>query len=92
MLSVNCCSLWLSKRSLSFLQLTPGLYEFKVIVGGQSSHGEGYVNVTVKPGMYFPALTVSLLLPLQESQRERFDFRVFLIPILFFVIYLLGNS
>ncbi|XP_054546898.1 dyslexia-associated protein KIAA0319-like protein homolog isoform X3 [Talpa occidentalis] len=30
-------------------KLTPGLYEFKVIVDGQNSHGEGYVNVTVKP-------------------------------------------
>ncbi|KAM4807305.1 dyslexia-associated protein KIAA0319-like protein homolog [Urocitellus parryii] len=30
-------------------KLTPGLYEFKVIVDGQNAHGEGYVNVTVKP-------------------------------------------
>ncbi|XP_039706874.1 dyslexia-associated protein KIAA0319-like protein homolog isoform X1 [Pteropus medius] len=36
-------------RILKLSKLTPGLYEFKVIVGGQSSHGEGYVNVTVKP-------------------------------------------
>ncbi|KAI6056410.1 dyslexia-associated protein KIAA0319-like protein homolog [Marmota monax] len=30
-------------------KLTPGLYEFRVIVDGQNAHGEGYVNVTVKP-------------------------------------------
>ncbi|XP_072628087.1 dyslexia-associated protein KIAA0319-like protein homolog isoform X1 [Canis lupus baileyi] len=34
---------------LKLSKLTPGLYEFKVIVDGQNSHGEGYVNVTVKP-------------------------------------------
>ncbi|KAM8790030.1 dyslexia-associated protein KIAA0319-like protein homolog isoform 1-T5 [Rhynchonycteris naso] len=34
---------------LKLSQLTPGLYEFKVIVAGQNSHGEGYVNVTVLP-------------------------------------------
>lgn len=34
------------------MQLTQGLYEFKVIVDGQNSHGEGCVNVTVKPGMF----------------------------------------
>ncbi|XP_066125797.1 dyslexia-associated protein KIAA0319-like protein homolog isoform X1 [Saccopteryx bilineata] len=34
---------------LKLSKLTPGLYEFKVIVAGQNSHGEGYVNVTVKP-------------------------------------------
>lgn len=27
-----------------------GLYEFEVIVDGDGAHGEGYVNVTVKPG------------------------------------------
>lgn len=32
-------------------QLTLGLYEFKVIVNGDNAHGEGMVNVTVKPGM-----------------------------------------
>lgn len=57
------------KDLLSLLQLTPGLYEFKVIVDGQNAHGEGYVNVTVKPGMSFPALAESPLLPLQDSQR-----------------------
>lgn len=60
MLSVIAALRGCLKDLLSFLQLTPGLYEFKVIVGGQSSHGEGYVNVTVKPGMCFPALTVSV--------------------------------
>ncbi|KAM6219406.1 dyslexia-associated protein KIAA0319-like protein homolog isoform 1-T2 [Rhynchocyon petersi] len=34
---------------LKLSKLTPGLYEFKVIVKGQNSYGEGYVNVTVKP-------------------------------------------
>ncbi|XP_033278051.1 dyslexia-associated protein KIAA0319-like protein homolog isoform X2 [Orcinus orca] len=34
---------------LKLSKLTPGLYEFKVIVDGQNAHGEGYVNVTVKP-------------------------------------------
>nr|XP_010958214.1 dyslexia-associated protein KIAA0319-like protein homolog isoform X1 [Camelus bactrianus]XP_010958215.1 dyslexia-associated protein KIAA0319-like protein homolog isoform X1 [Camelus bactrianus]XP_010958216.1 dyslexia-associated protein KIAA0319-like protein homolog isoform X1 [Camelus bactrianus]XP_045376305.1 dyslexia-associated protein KIAA0319-like protein homolog isoform X1 [Camelus bactrianus] len=34
---------------LKLSKLTPGLYEFKVIVDGQNTHGEGYVNVTVKP-------------------------------------------
>lgn len=31
-------------------QLTVGLYEFKVTVDGEGAQGEGYVNVTVKPG------------------------------------------
>ncbi|XP_036767829.1 dyslexia-associated protein KIAA0319-like protein homolog isoform X2 [Manis pentadactyla] len=34
---------------LKLSKLTPGLYEFKVSVGGQNAHGEGYVNVTVQP-------------------------------------------
>ncbi|XP_074073612.1 dyslexia-associated protein KIAA0319-like protein homolog [Macrotis lagotis] len=34
---------------LKLSKLTPGLYEFKVVVQGQNSHGEGYVNVTVNP-------------------------------------------
>ncbi|XP_048206824.1 dyslexia-associated protein KIAA0319-like protein homolog [Perognathus longimembris pacificus] len=36
-------------KVLKLSKLTPGLYEFKVIVDGQNAHGEGYVNVTVKP-------------------------------------------
>ncbi|XP_052492869.1 dyslexia-associated protein KIAA0319-like protein homolog isoform X2 [Budorcas taxicolor] len=36
-------------NSTGSAELTPGLYEFKVIVDGQNAHGEGYVNVTVKP-------------------------------------------
>lgn len=36
-------------KILKLSKLTPGLYEFKVIVDGQNSHGEGCVNVTVKP-------------------------------------------
>uniref|UniRef100_H0VC57 KIAA0319 like n=1 Tax=Cavia porcellus TaxID=10141 RepID=H0VC57_CAVPO len=34
---------------LKLSKLTPGLYEFKVIVDGHNAHGEGHVNVTVKP-------------------------------------------
>ncbi|XP_075709476.1 dyslexia-associated protein KIAA0319-like protein homolog [Rhinoderma darwinii] len=39
------------KRSPShkLSKLTAGLYEFKVIVDGENAHGEGFVNVTVKP-------------------------------------------
>lgn len=37
-------------------QLTVGLYEFEVIVDGEGAHGEGYVNVTVKPGDCFYCL------------------------------------
>lgn len=29
-----------------------GLYEFEVVVDGDGAHGEGYVNVTVKPGNF----------------------------------------
>ncbi|KAG8588454.1 hypothetical protein GDO81_005983 [Engystomops pustulosus] len=36
-------------QSLKLSKLTAGLYEFKVIVDGENSHGEGFVNVTVKP-------------------------------------------
>ncbi|MEQ2160773.1 hypothetical protein GOODEAATRI_002840 [Goodea atripinnis] len=31
-------------------QLTVGLYEFEVTVDGEGAHGQGYVNVTVRPG------------------------------------------
>ncbi|KAG9355595.1 hypothetical protein JZ751_000433 [Albula glossodonta] len=34
---------------LWYLKLTVGLYEFEVLVDGEGAHGEGYVNVTVKP-------------------------------------------
>ncbi|XP_060113565.1 dyslexia-associated protein KIAA0319-like protein homolog isoform X2 [Heteronotia binoei] len=34
---------------LKLSKLTVGLYEFKVIVEGDNAHGEGRVNVTVKP-------------------------------------------
>lgn len=36
-------------QSLKLSKLTAGLYEFKVIVEGENAHGEGFVNVTVKP-------------------------------------------
>ncbi|KAK3531948.1 hypothetical protein QTP86_001831 [Hemibagrus guttatus] len=35
--------------TLKLSKLTVGLYEFEVIVNGDGAHGEGYVNVTVKP-------------------------------------------
>ncbi|XP_058234032.1 dyslexia-associated protein KIAA0319-like protein isoform X1 [Hemibagrus wyckioides] len=35
--------------TLKLSRLTVGLYEFEVIVNGDGAHGEGYVNVTVKP-------------------------------------------
>ncbi|XP_053469010.1 dyslexia-associated protein KIAA0319-like protein isoform X2 [Ictalurus furcatus] len=35
--------------TLKLSKLTVGLYEFEVIVDGDGAHGEGYVNVTVKP-------------------------------------------
>ncbi|KAJ3609007.1 hypothetical protein NHX12_023534 [Muraenolepis orangiensis] len=36
-------------KTLKLSGLTVGLYEFEVIVNGDGAHGEGYVNVTVKP-------------------------------------------
>ncbi|XP_030644746.1 dyslexia-associated protein KIAA0319-like protein [Chanos chanos] len=36
-------------QTLKLSKLTVGLYEFEVIVDGKGAHGEGYVNVTVKP-------------------------------------------
>ncbi|XP_062869420.1 dyslexia-associated protein KIAA0319-like protein isoform X2 [Trichomycterus rosablanca] len=35
--------------TLKLSKLTIGLYEFEVIVDGDGAHGEGFVNVTVKP-------------------------------------------
>ncbi|XP_051949288.1 dyslexia-associated protein KIAA0319-like protein isoform X2 [Xyrauchen texanus] len=36
-------------KTLKLSKLTVGLYEFEVVVDGDGVHGEGYVNVTVKP-------------------------------------------
>uniref|UniRef100_A0A8C5DUV3 PKD domain-containing protein n=1 Tax=Gouania willdenowi TaxID=441366 RepID=A0A8C5DUV3_GOUWI len=36
-------------QTLKLSQLTVGLYVFEVAVDGEGAHGEGYVNVTVKP-------------------------------------------
>ncbi|KAJ0055331.1 hypothetical protein NL108_015983, partial [Boleophthalmus pectinirostris] len=36
-------------ETLKLSKLTVGLYEFEVTVDGEGAHGEGYVNVTVKP-------------------------------------------
>lgn len=38
-----------SNKTLKLSKLTVGHYEFEVIVDGKGAHGEGYVNVTVKP-------------------------------------------
>lgn len=35
---------------LCMSQLSVGLYAFKVTVSGENAFGEGFVNVTVKPG------------------------------------------
>uniref|UniRef100_A0A6Q2ZGR4 PKD domain-containing protein n=1 Tax=Esox lucius TaxID=8010 RepID=A0A6Q2ZGR4_ESOLU len=36
-------------KTLKLSRLTVGFYEFEVTVDGDGAHGEGYVNVTVKP-------------------------------------------
>ncbi|XP_072562174.1 dyslexia-associated protein KIAA0319-like protein isoform X2 [Paramormyrops kingsleyae] len=36
-------------KTLKLSKLTVGFYEFEVLVDGVGAHGEGYVNVTVKP-------------------------------------------
>ncbi|XP_062265400.1 dyslexia-associated protein KIAA0319-like protein [Platichthys flesus] len=36
-------------KTLKLSKLTVGLYEFELTVDGEGAHGEGYVNVTVKP-------------------------------------------
>ncbi|XP_061737562.1 dyslexia-associated protein KIAA0319-like protein [Nerophis ophidion] len=36
-------------ETLKLSQLTVGLYDFEVTVDGEGAHGQGYVNVTVKP-------------------------------------------
>ncbi|MFT7811138.1 dyslexia-associated protein KIAA0319-like protein homolog isoform X1 [Arapaima gigas] len=36
-------------KTLKLSKLTVGFYEFEVLVDGEGAHGEGYVNVTVKP-------------------------------------------
>lgn len=36
-------------KMLKLSKLTVGFYEFEVTVDGEGAHGEGYVNVTVKP-------------------------------------------
>ncbi|XP_031730670.1 dyslexia-associated protein KIAA0319-like protein [Anarrhichthys ocellatus] len=36
-------------QTLKLSKLTVGLYAFEVMVDGEGAHGEGYVNVTVKP-------------------------------------------
>lgn len=36
-------------KTLKLSKLTVGLYEFEVTVDGEGAHGQGYVNVTVRP-------------------------------------------
>ncbi|XP_027720297.1 dyslexia-associated protein KIAA0319-like protein homolog [Vombatus ursinus] len=50
-------------RVLKLSKLTPGLYEFKVVVHGQNSHGEGYVNVTVNPEPHVNQPPVAVVSP-----------------------------
>uniref|UniRef100_A0A672MYR6 KIAA0319 like n=1 Tax=Sinocyclocheilus grahami TaxID=75366 RepID=A0A672MYR6_SINGR len=40
---------WRVNTARRLSSLTVGLYEFEVVVDGDGAHGEGYVNVTVKP-------------------------------------------
>ncbi|XP_072466176.1 dyslexia-associated protein KIAA0319-like protein homolog isoform X2 [Notamacropus eugenii] len=48
---------------LKLSKLTPGLYEFKVVVHGKNSHGEGYVNVTVNPEPHVNQPPVAVVSP-----------------------------
>ncbi|XP_043848499.1 dyslexia-associated protein KIAA0319-like protein homolog isoform X2 [Dromiciops gliroides] len=48
---------------LKLSKLTPGLYEFKVVVHGQNSYGEGYVNVTVNPEPHVNQPPVAVVSP-----------------------------
>lgn len=48
--SAGCKTHFLFLLSFAPPKLTVGLYEFEVAVDGEGAHGEGYVNVTVKPG------------------------------------------
>ncbi|RXM93158.1 Dyslexia-associated protein KIAA0319-like protein, partial [Acipenser ruthenus] len=36
-------------QTLKLSKLTQGLYDFEVLVDGEGAHGQGFVNVTVKP-------------------------------------------
>uniref|UniRef100_A0A674DY19 KIAA0319 like n=1 Tax=Salmo trutta TaxID=8032 RepID=A0A674DY19_SALTR len=49
--------------SCSGVQLTVGLYEFEVTVDGDGAHGEGFVNVTVKPEPRVNKLPVAVVSP-----------------------------
>ncbi|XP_036599129.1 dyslexia-associated protein KIAA0319-like protein homolog [Trichosurus vulpecula] len=48
---------------LKLSKLTPGLYEFKVVVHGQNSYGEGYVNVTINPEPHVNQPPVAVVSP-----------------------------
>ncbi|XP_007492846.1 dyslexia-associated protein KIAA0319-like protein homolog isoform X2 [Monodelphis domestica] len=50
-------------QDLKLSKLTLGLYEFKVVVHGQNSHGEGYVNVTVNPEPHVNQPPVAVVSP-----------------------------
>uniref|UniRef100_A0A8C7TKR0 KIAA0319 like n=1 Tax=Oncorhynchus mykiss TaxID=8022 RepID=A0A8C7TKR0_ONCMY len=50
-------------ETLKLSKLTVGLYEFEVTVDGDGAHGEGYVNVTVKPEPRVNKLPVAVVSP-----------------------------
>ncbi|XP_043848501.1 dyslexia-associated protein KIAA0319-like protein homolog isoform X4 [Dromiciops gliroides] len=52
-----------SANTSNSAKLTPGLYEFKVVVHGQNSYGEGYVNVTVNPEPHVNQPPVAVVSP-----------------------------
>ncbi|XP_038821954.1 dyslexia-associated protein KIAA0319-like protein isoform X1 [Salvelinus namaycush] len=50
-------------KTLKLSKLTVGLYEFEVTVDGDGAHGEGFVNVTVKPELRVNKLPVAVVSP-----------------------------
>uniref|UniRef100_A0A674DXU0 KIAA0319 like n=1 Tax=Salmo trutta TaxID=8032 RepID=A0A674DXU0_SALTR len=50
-------------KTLKLSKLTVGLYEFEVTVDGDGAHGEGFVNVTVKPEPRVNKLPVAVVSP-----------------------------
>uniref|UniRef100_A0A4W5KJV9 KIAA0319 like n=1 Tax=Hucho hucho TaxID=62062 RepID=A0A4W5KJV9_9TELE len=50
-------------KTLKLSKLTVGLYEFEVTVDGDGAHGEGYVNVTVKPEPRVNKLPIAVVSP-----------------------------
>ncbi|XP_071230772.1 dyslexia-associated protein KIAA0319-like protein isoform X2 [Salvelinus alpinus] len=50
-------------KTLKLSKLTVGLYEFEVTVAGDGAHGEGFVNVTVKPELRINKLPIAVVSP-----------------------------